>query len=220
LSGAVCLALAGCSKSSEGAGEQAPATAASKPAEEKAPEKDTQALTLHHSVDQLDPVVVLHTSVGDIMVKLNAQKAPLTVYNFMNYCAKGHYDGTIFHQVEDGFAILGGGYTPELTERTGRYPVTNEAANGLKNKRNTIAMARDLSVIDSATCQFVINLVDNPSLDHTGQEPEKYGYCVFGEVVEGFDVLEKIAKTPVADKPPFTKLPVETVSIQSVFRVR
>src|SRR5262249_48431542 len=153
------------------------------------------------------PVVVLHTSLGEIRVKLNADKAPRTVQNFLNYVDNGQYDQTIFHQVESGYVILGGTYTPEMTEREGRYPIANEATNGLKNLRGTIAMSRNIDVVDSSTCQFFINLNDNTKLDHKGENPQDFGFCVFGEVVAGMDVIERIAHTQVRDTEQFQKLP-------------
>lgn len=165
------------------------------------------------------PVVVLRTSAGEIHVKLNAQKAPSTVQNFLNYVDNGQYDQTIFHQVESGYVILGGSYTPEMTEREGRYPIVNEANNGMKNVRGTIAMARNLEVIDSSTCQFFINLADNPQLDHNGESPKDYGFCVFGEVVAGLDVIDRIAQTQVRDTENFQKLPVKPIVIETARRL-
>jgi len=168
----------------------------------------------------LFPQVVLKTTHGDITIRLNYEKAPATVTNFLSYVDSRHYDGTIFHQVESGYAVVGGGYTSDLAPRPVRYPIRNEAANGLKNTRGTIAMARDLESINSSTCQFFINLSDNPSLDHQGSEPQQYGYCVFGEIVEGMDVLDQIAQVSVGEREPFTKLPTSTVLIESATRLR
>ncbi len=166
------------------------------------------------------PVVELRTSMGAITLKLDADAAPETVHNFISYVTSGHYNGTIFHQVERGYAALGGGYTPELAERPGRYPIRNEATNGRKNLRGTVAMARRSDEIDSATCQFIINLEDNPSLDHHGDAPAEFGYCVFGEVADGLDVLQRIAAVPVQDKGGFPNLPMQTVVIESARRLR
>ena len=146
--------------------------------------------------DNLHPVIQLRTTAGNIVLQLDAENAPVTVSNFLSYIASGHYDGTLFHDVEEGFIVLGGGYDERLQEKPADFPIRNEAHNGLKNTRGTIAMARRPDVIDSSTSQFFINLSDNSALDHTGETPEAYGYCVFGKVVEGIDVVEKIAKTP------------------------
>lgn len=171
--------------------------------------------------EDLYPIVVLRTTLGEIPIRLNAEKSPRTVYNFIGYASSGQYDQTVFHHVEEGYAVLGGGYSLDLAEKPGRYPIPNEAANGLKNVRGTIAMARSPGVIDSATCQFFINLVDNPQLDHQGDTPETYGYCVFGEVLdEGMRVLDAMARLDVHQQGPFAKLPVKTVMIQSVYERR
>lgn len=166
------------------------------------------------------PTVVLKTTMGELTVKLDPKAAPRTVNNFMHYVESGLYNQTIFHQVEAGYVALGGTYTPDLVERPSRYPIPNEAANGRKNLRGTIAMARQIEAIDSSTSQFYINLEDNPHLDHHGDSPEEYGFCVFGELVEGLDVLEKISAVEVQEKDDFKKLPVETVLIESAYRTR
>ena len=166
------------------------------------------------------PTVLLKTSMGDLTIKLDPQVAPRTVNNFLHYVENGFYNQTIFHQVDKGYVALGGAYGPDLVERSSRYPIPNEATNGRKNVRGTVAMARQVDDIDSSTCQFFINLNDNPHLDHLGDEPEQYGFCVFGEVVEGVEVLEKISAVEVEDKDDFKKIPVETVLIESAYRLR
>lgn len=166
------------------------------------------------------PTVVLKTTMGDVTVKLDPQAAPRTVNNFLHYVENGLYNQTIFHQVEADYVVLGGTYTSELAERPGRYPIPNEAANGRKNLCGTIAMARQIEAIDSSTSQFFINLQDNPHLDHRGDSPEEYGFCVFGEVVEGMDVLAKISAVEVVEKDDFKKLPAETVLIETAYRTR
>lgn len=166
------------------------------------------------------PTIVLKTTMGDVTVKLDPQAAPRTVNNFLHYVESGLYNQTIFHQVEAGYVVLGGSYTSDLVERPSRYPIPNEAANGRKNLRGTIAMARQIEAIDSSTSQFFVNLQDNPHLDHRGDSPEEYGFCVFGEVVEGMDVLDKISTVEVAESDDFKKLPVETVLIESAYRTR
>ena len=126
-------------------------------------------------------MVILHTNHGDITLELDAENAPATVANFLQYVRDGHYDNTIFHRVIDGFMIQGGGMAPGMKEKTMRAPIANEAGNGLKNKRYTVAMART-SDPHSATAQFFINVADNDFLDHKGPSPQGWGYCVFGKV--------------------------------------
>lgn len=164
----------------------------------------------------LHPTVKVRTSAGEFTVELDGEHAPLTVDNFLGYVNAGQYNGTIFHQVYDGFIVLGGGYDAKFNERSTQPPVRNEAHNGLKNSRGTIAMARQLDSIDSATCQFFINLDDNSSLDHTGTEPNQYGYCVFGKVTSGMDVVEQIGKVQVHSTPQFENVPVKPVIIESI----
>ena len=143
------------------------------------------------------PLVRINTSLGPIDVRLDQDAAPLTVRNFLNHAQSRHYDGTTFHYVEKDKFILGGGYTwvDGAPIETGE-PIRSEAENGRKNTRGTLAMARDANVIDSATTQFFINLEDAPHLDYSGDAPDEYGYCVFGDVVKGLEVAEQIAATP------------------------
>jgi peptidyl-prolyl cis-trans isomerase B (cyclophilin B) len=136
-------------------------------------------------------VVILHTNYGDITLELDAENAPATVKNFLQYVHDGHYDNTVFHRVIDGFMIQGGGMEPGLKQKPTRAPVANEAVNGLKNKRYTVAMARTNDP-HSATSQFFINVGDNDFLDHTSPSPQGWGYCVFGKVVAGQDVVDRI----------------------------
>ncbi len=166
------------------------------------------------------PKVVIETSAGIVTVELDREHAPLTVDNFLTYVDQQHYNGTVFHQVVDGYIILGGGYSSELTERPTHPAIRNEAHNGLQNVRGTIAMARQLDAIDSATSQFFINLVDNPMLDHRGRDVEQYGYCVFGKIVGGLDVVERISKVDVHDTDDFDSLPVEQVVVKSIRLLR
>lgn len=139
--------------------------------------------------------VVLETTHGKIVIRLNTEKAPQTSKNFLEYVNAGHYDGTIFHRVIADYVIQGGGYTSDMKQKPTRTPIKNEAGNGLSNKRGTVAMARTAAV-DSATSQFFINVVDNTHLDHKSDQPHEFGYCVFGEVVEGMDVVDAIRKVP------------------------
>lgn len=158
---------------------------------------------------QEPPVVVMETSLGAITVELAPAEAPISVDNFLQYVDAGHYDGTIFHRVIEGFMIQGGAYSPEMSTKPTRDPIENEAENGLLNDRYTIAMART-SEIDSATDQFFINLVDNNFLNNGVRD---FGYAVFGRVTDGADVVDRIAAVPVTNT-----LPNEPVVIQSVTR--
>ena len=162
-------------------------------------------------------MVVIKTSLGDIKVKLAADKAPLTVANFLSYVDEGHYDGTIFHRVIRDFMIQGGGFDAGMRQKQTKAPIKNEAANGLQNKRGTIAMARTM-VVDSATSQFFINVVDNGFLDFRAPNPQQFGYCVFGEVVEGMDVVDKIRAVQTGMKAGMSDVPMETVEIVSAKR--
>ena len=159
--------------------------------------------------------VLLSTSLGDIVIELNAERAPKTVENFLGYLRSGHYDGTVFHRVIPDFMIQGGGYMTSLSYKSTREPVVNEANNGLKNLKGTVAMARTGDP-NSATSQFFINTVDNSFLNYTGpQDGRTWGYAVFAKVVQGMDVVEKIRKVQtVAKSAEFTNLPVESVVIQ------
>jgi cyclophilin family peptidyl-prolyl cis-trans isomerase len=168
---------------------------------------------------QAGTLVVIDTTYGEIRLELDEQKAPLSVKNFLAYADKGHYDGTIFHRVIKDFMIQGGGMTADLAPKPTDAPVKNEAANGLKNKRGTIAMART-NVIDSATSQFFINTKDNVFLDHRDTSMQGYGYAVFGKVVAGMEVVDKIGNAPTGMRSRFQDVPVETVTIKNVRRVK
>jgi cyclophilin family peptidyl-prolyl cis-trans isomerase len=166
--------------------------------------------------DQSKPVeVVLETSLGEIQLELYPDKAPETVANFLQYAESDFYDGTIFHRVIPGFVIQGGGYEPGMTERPTEQPIRNEADNGLSNERGTIAMART-QVVDSATSQFFINVADNRPLDHRDDTPRGYGYAVFGRVVDGMDVVDRIVSVPTTTAGPFRDVPREPVVIKDV----
>src|ERR1700719_1463810 len=136
-------------------------------------------------------MVILHTNYGDITLQLDVENAPATVKNFLQYVRDGHYDNTVFHRVIDGFMIQGGGMEPDMKQKPVRAPVANEAGNGVKNKRYTVAMART-SDPHSATAQFFINVADNSFLDHRSPDANGWGYCVFGRVVAGTDVVDHI----------------------------
>ena len=157
----------------------------------------------------------METSMGTITLELDDAKAPETVANFVQYAKDGHYDGTIFHRVIDGFMIQGGGFTRDMNQKETREPIRNEAMNGLKNLRGTIAMARTM-VVDSATSQFFINLVDNDFLDFQNPSPQGFGYAVFGKVVDGMDVVDQIAKVKTGFAGPHQNVPEEAIVIKKV----
>ena len=158
-------------------------------------------------------MVKLQTNLGTITLKLDAEKAPVTVKNFLQYVEEGHYDNTIFHRVINGFMIQGGGFAPGMKQKDTREQIENEAANGLKNKRGTIAMARTNDP-HSATAQFFINVSDNDFLDFKAPSGSGWGYCVFGEVVEGMDVVDKIKSVKTGNKGFHQDVPVEDVIIE------
>lgn len=172
------------------------------------------------AMDAKHPVVEMTTSLGKITLELDGEGAPLTVDNFLNYVQQGHYDGTIFDQVYANQGILGGLFTPDLAEKETRTPVRNEADNGLKNTRGSIAMVRAADAIDSATAHFFVNVRDNPALDHQDRSVEGFGYCVFGRVTAGLDVVDRIAEVAVKQTDQFDQAPVQTVLIESVRRIR
>jgi peptidyl-prolyl cis-trans isomerase B (cyclophilin B) len=158
-------------------------------------------------------MVKLHTNHGVITLELDAAKAPDTVANFLQYVNDGHYANTVFHRVIDGFMIQGGGFEPGLKQKPTRAPVRNEAANGLKNDTYTIAMART-SDPHSASAQFFINVSDNDFLNHTAPNAQGWGYCVFGKVVEGMEVVDKIKKVRTGNRGMHQDVPVEDVVIE------
>ncbi len=160
------------------------------------------------------PQVLIKTTMGDITIDLNPDKSPLTVENFLSYVRDGFYEGTIFHRVLPGSIIQGGAHTADMKEKPAKAPIKNEAANRLKNKRGTVAMARRGA--HSATSQFFINLVNNSSLNHTAKTEEGFGYCVFGKVVAGMDVADSIAKVPTGWVKGYPDVPLEPVTILSV----
>jgi peptidyl-prolyl cis-trans isomerase B (cyclophilin B) len=168
-----------------------------------------------HAVD--NPLVLLETSTGDILLELFVDKAPATVENFLRYVDDGFYRDTIFHRVIKGFMIQGGGLTLRLEEKTTRAPVANEAANGLSNIRGGLSMARAADP-HSASSQFFINTVDNFELDHRSADPEGFGYCVFGKVIDGMDVVDKIEKNRVRASGAHEALPVDSVLIINASR--
>jgi peptidyl-prolyl cis-trans isomerase B (cyclophilin B) len=158
-------------------------------------------------------MVNLHTSMGVITLELDAERAPETVKNFLAYVQGGHYANTVFHRVIDNFMIQGGGFEPGMKQKPTRAPIKNEAANGLKNARYSVAMART-SDPHSATAQFFINVNDNGFLDHTAPTPQGWGYCVFGRVVAGQDVVDKIKGVTTGKRGPHGDVPLEDVVIE------
>lgn len=165
-----------------------------------------------------NPQIQISTHLGSITVELDAAAAPKTVANILRYVDEGFYAGTLFHRVIPGFMIQGGGLTPDMANKPNHAPVENEAANGLKNNRGTLAMART-SIPHSATSQFFINLKDNDFLNYSSPSPQGWGYCVFGKVVEGMDVVDAIAKQPTGNRAGHGDVPREDILIDSVTRI-
>ena len=174
-----------------------------------ATDQDKESNTMPKSTKQ-HPVVLLKTSAGDIKIELYPEKAPITVKNFLQYVNEGFYTNTIFHRVIKGFMVQGGGFTKEMKQKAGHAPIANEAENGLKNDRGTIAMART-SDINSASSQFFINAVDNAFLNFTDKTSRGYGYCVFGKVTEGMDIIDKILQAKTSTQGGHGDVPVEAI---------
>lgn len=162
-----------------------------------------------------NPLIQMDTTHGEIILELDREKAPVSVDNFIAYARAGHYDGTIFHRVIKGFMIQGGGLTPDMQEKPTREPIINEATNKLKNRTGTIAMART-SEINSATAQFFINTEDNKALNYTGNNENDFGYAVFGQVVDGMDIVYTIEQQPTTSLAGHDNVPVKPVIIKSV----
>jgi peptidyl-prolyl cis-trans isomerase B (cyclophilin B) len=160
-------------------------------------------------------MITLHTNFGDITLQLNAEKAPITAANFMQYVEDGFFEGTIFHRVIDGFMVQGGGFTEEMSQKTVKAAIKNEANNGLSNRKGTVAMART-SDPHSATAQFFFNVNDNTFLDFKSETSQGWGYCVFAEVIEGLDIIETIKNVATGNRGMHQDVPLENVVIQSV----
>lgn len=174
------------------------------------------ALMFAAAAHAASPQVELKTNLGSVTIELYPDKAPKTVDNFLKYVRSGFYDGTIFHRVIDGFMIQGGGFTADYAQKPTREPIENEAANGLKNTTGTIAMARTRAP-HSANAQFFINVANNDFLDHRGPTPQGYGYCVFGRVTKGLDVVKRISKLETGRGGQFVEdVPLQAVVIESV----
>jgi cyclophilin family peptidyl-prolyl cis-trans isomerase len=160
-----------------------------------------------------NPVAVISTSMGDITVELFKDRAPVSVENFVRYANEGFYPGTIFHRVVKGFVIQGGGYSKGMVEKPTHEPIQNEATNGLKNTRGTLAMART-QTLRSATSQFYINVADNSALDHRGYTPSDFGYAVFGRVLSGMEVADRIADVPTKSENPIEPVTIKGVTVK------
>jgi cyclophilin family peptidyl-prolyl cis-trans isomerase len=244
---AVCFGLVACWLFIGGCGSRdgQSAPTASVPGDSNAAQSGDSGDSGKPPSDRLHPIAVIHSSLGDITLKLDAEHAPITVENFLNYVEQGHYDSTIIHQIQAKPAVIvGGGFDTFQKEKPAGLPIRNEAHNGLKNVRGAIGMARRPDMIDSSTCQFYINVADNPQLDHkaagavnrlesrpkTGpnsslapaaDEAAAYGYCVFGEVTAGMDVVDRIANLSVHDvSSELTGVPVEQVVVKWIHVAR
>jgi len=161
-------------------------------------------------------MIILKTNYGDITIELDFDKAPKTAANFQQYVTDGHYDDTLFHRVIDGFMVQGGGFDTDFNQKPTREPIENEADNGLKNRKGTLAMARTQDP-HSATAQFFINIADNDFLDHSGKNVQGWGYCVFGKVVDGMDVVDKIRAVPTTRRGMHADVPADDVVIQRAY---
>jgi cyclophilin family peptidyl-prolyl cis-trans isomerase len=173
----------------------------------------TLALAISLTAQAQNPQVEMRTSMGVIVLELQPENAPETVKNFLQYVKDGFYNGTIFHRVIGDFMIQGGGFTPDLNARKTRDPIKHEGGNGLRNQVGTIAMARTADP-NSATSQFFINVVDNQMLDFRGPGPQEIGYCVFGRVIKGLDVVNKIRNVETAPRGPHQTVPLQTITIE------
>ena len=164
--------------------------------------------------EEKNPQVLMETSMGNITIELFKEKAPISVRNFLSYVKEGFYDGLIFHRVIANFMVQGGGMDENMQQKKTKFAIKNEATNGLSNKRGTLAMART-GVVDSATSQFFINVVDNAFLDNRGKTPDLFGYAVFGQVTEGMDVVDAIRQVKTGSKAGQGDVPVDPVFIKS-----
>jgi cyclophilin family peptidyl-prolyl cis-trans isomerase len=216
----VFVPLVGCNRGNAGGSSPAAAAKGAKEGDTKLSGGATPATPRPSAADRLHPVVTIQTSLGNITLRLDAEKAPLTVDNFLSYVNAAFYDQTIVHQVYKGQGWVAGGYGTNGLEKPGRTPIRNEAQNGLKNRRGTVAMVRRPDAIDSATTQFFVNFADNASFDYKDRTPGGYGYCVFGEVIEGMEVVDKINGAEVRDTADFERIPVQPIVIASIRRIK
>jgi peptidyl-prolyl cis-trans isomerase A (cyclophilin A) len=216
--------VAGCGRSAGGAAAvTTEAVVAPAQASVTAVVTPTSATRLSQSLPKpVDPMVVLHTTAGDITLQLFAERSPRTVENFLRtYAERGFYDQTIFHHAEPGVMLIAGGYTADLQRKPVRAPIYNESRNGLSNRRGTVAMIRDADAPHSASSEFFINLADNPDLDFKASDEEDVlGYCVFGEIIGGMDVVDQIAHLPTMSQGDFQKIPSPAVTITSAERLQ
>ena len=188
-----------------------------KPAAQETKQETKSEKKKEKTVAGTNPVVVVETSLGNFEIELDNEKAPISTKNFLRYVDEGFYNGTIFHRVIKDFMIQGGGFTKDMSQKSTHEQIKNEAQNGLKNNRGTVAMART-SVVDSASSQFFVNTVDNGFLNFTSPDPRGFGYAVFGHVASGMDVVDKIRAVQTTMKSGMTDVPAETVEIKSVKR--
>jgi len=210
------LLAAGCSKS-----ESNPGVTASVSGGAADPAGSPAAVQTSATVESNRPVVKIDTTLGAVTVELDADRSPITVKNFLWYASNGTYQQTIFHQVVPGYVAIGGGYDQKGQALPTHIEIRNEAGNGLKNQRGTLAMARRPDVINSSTSQFYFNLADNPHLDQRGRNnAEEFGYCVFGKVIDGMEVLDRISAVEVIDKEGFPSTPASPVVVKSISRVK
>jgi peptidyl-prolyl cis-trans isomerase B (cyclophilin B) len=165
--------------------------------------------------EEKNPQVLMETSMGRVKIELFKEKAPISVRNFLSYVNEGFFDGLIFHRVISSFMIQGGGFDQNMIQKKTKFAIKNEAANGLSNKCYTLAMART-NMVDSATSQFFINVVDNAFLDYRGKNPDQFGYAVFGQVIEGMDVVDAIKGVKTGNKGGHSDVPLEPVIINSM----
>ncbi len=173
----------------------------------------TLSFATENKMSDTNTKVKLTTSLGDIVIQLNSEKAPISAANFLSYVTEGFYSGTIFHRVIPDFMAQGGGFDTSFNQKAVHAPIKNEADNGLKNTRGTLAMART-GVVDSATAQFFINLKDNTFLNHTGKNASGWGYAVFGEVIEGMDVVDKMATQATGNRGAYQDVPKTDIVIE------
>jgi peptidyl-prolyl cis-trans isomerase B (cyclophilin B) len=171
--------------------------------------------TMPETTESKNPVVTMSTNKGDIRIELDTANAPITTQNFLEYVNDGFYNGVIFHRVIQGFMIQGGGFDSQMKQKKTKAPIKNEATNGLKNKLGSVAMART-NVVDSATAQFFINVKDNEFLNHRNTSPDAFGYAVFGQVIEGLDVVQKIERVKTGSRGGHQDVPIKAVTINSI----
>jgi cyclophilin family peptidyl-prolyl cis-trans isomerase len=215
-----CMTIAGCGTSGAADGEKAAVSISgnSSGSEANAGADPTVSSAVKYAVRGVRPMVQFRTPMGNFVVQLEPESAPLTVENFLKHVEEGYYNGTIFHSVLRDRVIIGGGYAPDRREKKSAHPPVKHEARTckLKNRRDTIAMYRKPDVVDSANTQFFINVGDNPHLDYQDDSPQNCGYCVFGRVIQGSDVLHRIAQTPVEDVRGFERIPKQSVVITTV----